>query len=226
MNKTNIINNMAKGTKTAFFSLLLLLSSCFLSSCEEHDERLVEPGNTIGNIWLSNNTYVTPEKYDPQTMEAVGVVFHVSQKRDTAYVVAITEIGSLNYADSLTSISGVSSSLTAYDGYTNTAALVNSDINCPGAQEARLYESPLKSWFLPSASELRKLHENLRTVQVSMDIIGGDGFSDEQYLSSSQDGSSEANSIINCYCVSLTSGYVIGSSKLVPHRVRPVLLVH
>lgn len=224
MNKKNITT---MGKKFVFFSLLLLLSACFLTSCEEHDENLVEPGKTVGQIWLANNTYVSPDKYNAETMEAVGVIFHVSAKRDSAYVIAAREMGYYNYADSLGAIEGVSSSLTTNDGYTNTAALVNDDeIRCPGAIAARSYKSPLNSWFLPSANELKLLSQSLPAVYQSMMLIGGDPFSEEQYLSSSQDGSSDANSVINCYCVSLTSGYIIGSSKLVPHRVRPVLLIH
>jgi hypothetical protein len=58
-----------------------------------------------------------------------------------------------------------------------------------------------------------------------MEVIGGDAFSDGQYLSSSQDGASSESEQMYYYSVSLRNGFVTSAVKTTPARVRPVLRI-
>ena len=66
---------------------------------------------------------------------------------------------------------------------------------------------------------------NLFVVRHSMEVIGGDAFSDGQYLSSSQDGASSESEQMYYYSVSLRNGFVTSTVKTTPARVRPVLRI-
>ena len=68
------------------------------------------------------------------------------------------------------------------------------------------YDSPVSGWALPSAGELRALSENLPVVRRAMEIVGGDPFSDGQYLSSSQDGATSESEQMYYFSVSLRNG--------------------
>lgn len=203
--------------------MMAMVTSFFFMSCAEHDD-MFDVGMKVGNILLANNTMVSAESYNPETMKAVGVVFYTSG--DTALAVAPVELGDYCFSDSIGTISGVSTDSYSLDGLTSTAALITSKQNVPAAEACVKYHSPLSGWFLPSAGELRIMASNLGKVQKSMKIIGGTDFDDVQYMSSSQDNSSSGNSIINCYCVSLLKGYAVSVPKNESHRVRPVILVH
>jgi hypothetical protein len=75
-----------------------------LTSCEEHSD-IYDNTLKVGNIYLSNDRVVSPEGYNPDTDDAVGVIFFV--KEDTALVVGKQEMGSYIYSDSLGTIPNV-----------------------------------------------------------------------------------------------------------------------
>ena len=80
-------------------------------------------------------------------------------------------------------------------------------------------------WALPSAGELRALSASLPVVRHAMEVVGGDPFSDGQYLSSSQDGATSESSQMYYYSVSLRNGFLTSTLKQTPGRVRPVLRI-
>lgn len=202
---------------------ICFLGAMLLTSCSDHQD-MYDAGIRVGNILLSDNTFVVPEQYDKGRMTAVGVVFYASG--DTAIAVAPHELGDLCFMDSAMVVNGVSSDTYSLNGLTSSAALVVAAAKTPAAEACFNYRSPLSGWYLPSAGELRMLSRNLAAVRHSMMVIEGQDFDDVQYMSSSQDNSSTNNSIINCYCVSLLRGYAVSVSKKEPHRVRPVILIH
>lgn len=200
-----------------------MLTNTLVAACEDHDE-MFDSGIKVGNILISDNTFITPGMFNEQTMTAVGVVFYASN--DTALVIAPMELGDACFSEETTNVEGVSTDSYSLNGLTSTAALAVSGIKSPAAEACLNYKSPVSGWFLPSAGELRILAKNLNKVSTAMMAINGKGFDDVQYMSSSQDNSSSSNSIINCYCVSLLRGYAVSVNKTEPHRVRPALLVH
>lgn len=206
----------------AFISLLSM------TACSEHELENIDYGGgmlKVGNILLSNNTVTTPAKFKPAKDNAVGVIFYTST--DTAYVVSKEELGLFRYAEANASINSVSTSVSLLNGKANTAALLaDTKINTPAAQAARAYDGVITGWYLPSVAELKILSTYRNTVAASMALIGGDAFSDEQYASSTQDGTSTANTEMYYYCVSLIKGFVTSNEKTNTARVRPVLMIH
>lgn len=216
-------NKWGRGAVYVLTFSLAFLTTYLLSSCADHDD-MFDSGIKVGNILLADNTMVSPNSYNAETMTAVGVVFYA--KGDTAIAIATVELGDYCFSDSTVSVSGVSKDAFSIDGLTSTAALMSADINTPAAKACVEYRSPLSGWHLPSAGELRVLARNLGTVSASMTVINGEPFCDKQYLSSSEDNSSSSNAEIYCYCVSLLRGYAVSVPKTEKHRVRPAILIN
>lgn len=178
---------------------------------------------TVGNVLLADNTVVSPLGYDKAHDTAVGVIFYANG--DSVFVVGTEELGQHIYSQELSSISSVTNDTYTLCGTENTAAIRASGISCPAVEAVNAFTSPVKGWALPSAGELKMLSKNLNTVRASMSAIGGNDFSSEQYLSSSQDGSSSESEEMFYYAVSLTNGFVTSVSKDVASNVRPILRI-
>jgi hypothetical protein len=158
-----------------------------MASCEEHTD-IYDSSIKVGNILLSDNTVVSPYGYDRDSHMAVGVIFYTNE--DTALVVGTKELGRHIYTDSIGTVSNVTNDAVSLCGAENTAAILSSTFHSPAVEAVKNYHSPVSGWVLPSAGELKALSRNLAVVSVSMKAIGGDAFTNWQYLSSSQDGSS------------------------------------
>ena len=193
-----------------------------VTSCEEHTDEY-DGSLRVGNILLADNSVVSPQGYDAEGKQAVGVIFYCN--RDTALVISTHELGSYAYADSLGTVGSVDSDSRTLCGAENTAALLVSEIPTPAAEAVAAFRSPMASWALPSAGELRALAAMLSVVENSMRIIGGDPFDDGQYLSSTQDGSTSESEQMYYLSVAVRSGFVTSTIKTTPGRVRPVLRV-
>ncbi len=208
--------------KDYIVSAMLVICLMTVVSCEEHTD-IYNNRVSVGNILLSDNTLISPYGYDKKSHQAVGVVFYTN--RDTALVVGLRELGEYQYTDSLGSVSSVKNDDYSKCGAENTAAIMASSLYSPAVEAVLMYESPVSGWALPSAGELRALSNNLSSVRHTMEVVGGDGFSDGQYLSSSQDGSSTESEQMYYYSVSLRNGFVTSTVKTTPSRVRPVLRI-
>ena len=193
-----------------------------VTSCEEHTDEY-DGSLRVGNILLADNSVVSPQGYDAEGKQAVGVIFYCN--RDTALVISTHELGSYAYADSLGTVGSVDSDSRTLCGAENTAALLVSEIPTPAAEAVAAFRSPMASWALPSAGELRALAAMLSVVENSMRIIGGEPFDDGQYLSSTQDGSTSESEQMYYLSVAVRSGFVTSTIKTTPGRVRPVLRV-
>ena len=193
-----------------------------VTSCEEHTDEY-DGSLRVGNILLADNSVVSPQGYDAEGKQAIGVIFYCN--RDTALVISTHELGSYAYADSLGTVGSVDSDSRTLCGAENTAALLVSEIPTPAAEAVAAFRSPMASWTLPSAGELRALAAMLPVVENSMRIIGGEPFDDGQYLSSTQDGSTSESEQMYYLSVAVRSGFVTSTIKTTPGRVRPVLRV-
>ena len=193
-----------------------------VTSCEEPTDEY-DGSLRVGNILLADNSVVSPQGYDAEGKQAIGVIFYCN--RDTALVISTHELGSYAYADSLGTVGSVDSDSRTLCGAENTAALLVSEIPTPAAEAVAAFRSPMASWALPSAGELRALAAMLPVVENSMRIIGGDPFDDGQYLSSTQDGSTSESEQMYYLSVAVRSGFVTSTIKTTPGRVRPVLRV-
>lgn len=193
-----------------------------MAACEERP-MAEDVSWTVGNVLLADNTVVSPLGYDKAHDTAVGVIFYANG--DSVFVVGTEELGQHIYSQELSSISSVTNDTYTLCGTENTAAIRASGISCPAVEAVNAFTSPVKGWALPSAGELKMLSKNLNTVRASMSAIGGNDFSSEQYLSSSQDGSSSESEEMFYYAVSLTNGFVTSVSKDVASNVRPILRI-
>ena len=193
-----------------------------VTSCEEHTDEY-DGSLRVGNILLADNSVVSPQGYDAEGKQAIGVIFYCN--RDTALVISTHELGCYAYADSLGTVGSVDSDSRTLCGAENTAALLVSEIPTPAAEAVAAFRSPMASWALPSAGELRALAAMLSVVENSMRIIGGEPFDDGQYLSSTQDGSTSESEQMYYLSVAVRSGFVTSTIKTTPGRVRPVLRV-
>lgn len=206
--------------------ICFLLFCTTLISCEEHEDEFdhsISHRVYVGDILLEDSRVVSHFLCDSLKEKAAGVVFYVNQ--DTAWVVSTKELGDFSYADSLATIGSVESDIQSMCGVENTAALLLSEVSSPAAEAVASFHSPLSSWALPSCGELKKLSEHLPTVSSSMQRIGGDEFSDSQYLSSTQDGSSSESEQMYYLSVTLRNGFITSTIKSKPGRVRPVLRI-
>lgn len=217
---------MIKNFSRLFFHTLVFMMTILSFSCSDHVEDIdhytysdVKPGNVL----LLNNKIVRLEKLttSSEKKDVIGVVMHVAH--DSAWVVSTKELGRKAYLDTLMSVSNVSTDINALCGKENTAALLVSGQKSPAAEAAYHFSSPIYGWSLPSIGELRILSSNLDVVTKTMDAIGGDPFKKDQYVSSSEDGSSEDTKKIAAYCITLQTGYISSIGKLDKGYVRAVL---
>jgi hypothetical protein len=217
------MSDMKKNIKN--YAAMLMMAVAVMggmTSCEEHTDEF-DGSLRVGNILLADNSVVSPQGYDADGQQAVGVIFYCN--RDTALVVSTHELGSYAYADSLGTVGSVDSDSRTLCGAENTAALLVSEIPTPAAEAVADFRSPMASWALPSARELRALASMLPVVENSMRMIGGEPFSDGQYVSSTQDGSSSESEQMYYLSVAVRSGFVTSTIKTTPGRVRPVLRI-
>jgi hypothetical protein len=215
----NIMNFLKRNTAMLMMAVAVMGG---VTSCEEHTDEY-DGSLRVGNILLADNTVVSPQGYDAEGKQAVGVIFYCN--RDTALVISTHELGCYAYADSLGTVGSVDSDSRTLCGAENTAALLVSEIPTPAAEAVAAFRSPMASWALPSAGELRALAAMLPVVENSMRIIGGEPFDDGQYLSSTQDGSTSESEQMYYLSVAVRSGFVNSTIKTTPGRVRPVLRV-
>ena len=111
-----------------------------MTSCEEHTDEF-DGSLRVGNILLADNSVVSPQGYDADGQQAVGVIFYCN--RDTALVVSTHELGSYAYADSLGTVGSVDSDSRTLCGAENTAALLVSEIPTPAAEAVADFRSPM-----------------------------------------------------------------------------------
>lgn len=217
------MSDMKKNIKN--YAAMLMMAVAVMggmTSCEEHTDEF-DGSLRVGNILLADNSVVSPQGYDADGQQAVGVIFYCN--RDTALVVSTHELGCYAYADSLGTVGSVDSDSRTLCGAENTAALLVSEIPTPAAEAVADFRSPMASWALPSAGELRALASMLPVVENSMRMIGGEPFSDGQYVSSTQDGSSSESEQMYYLSVAVRSGFVTSTIKTTRGRVRPVLRI-
>lgn len=206
----------------AFMAVMAVVSVLTMAGCEEHTE-MYDSSIKVGNILLSDNTVISPYGYDKGSHMAVGVIFYTNE--DTALVVGTRELGRYIYTDSIGTVSNVTNDAVTLCGAENTAAILASEFFSPAVEAVKAYPSPVSGWVLPSAGELKVLSRNLPLVSLSMKVIGGDAFTTQQYLSSSQDGSSADSEKMYYYSVSLENGFITSVLKTTEGCVRPVLRI-
>lgn len=207
---------------TPFKHCIILFSLVFLCvACEEHDP-IIDNRMRVGAVLLENNTLVMPENI-PEGINPAGVVCYIHG--DTAVAVGLHELGTYPFSVDLSTINGTENDINSLAGVENTAALFL-DGGCQAAEVAVQNGTNLTGWYLPAAGELRLLAANKVAVENTLRQLGADLLSDEQYVSSTQDGTNSNNTLLYYYAVSMKTGYATSTIKSEPHRVRAMIRIH
>lgn len=214
------------------YKLLAATAVCLLTAaCEKHEE-VIDYSLKVGNVCLSDGNIVPVDVYEPETMQAVGIIVRVGEKEDTykAIAVALDDVGYHSYSDTLVAFSGVGKDVRAMDGKENTAALLaaaadGTELSVPAAEAATGYKAGnVTGWYLPSCAELLELARNKGMIRPAMDRAGGKWLDESRwYLSSTQDGASDNTSIFYAFCVSMTEKSIDGI-KTDRYPVRPFIM--
>lgn len=211
--------------------LLMALAVSVISSCQEHEEP-IDYSLKVGNILCADGSIVPPDAHDGNRMNGIGVIVKVGGENDgyKAIAVAKEDVGHHSYCDSLMSVPGVSSNTDKMDGKENTAALMNlymeENVDVPAAEAASSYRTAgVTGWHLPSCGELLEAAKGKNNIDNVLELIGGHPMTEEWYISSTQDGSSENTKILYVYCVSMKEGRVRYAMKSESYPVRPFITI-
>ena len=214
--------------KKFIYTILLALAAGF-TACDEH-EVPVDWSDKDGNIYCTDGSIVPLAQLASSSKTPAGVVVKVGNDTDDfqASVIALHDVGSYAYADTLYNISNVATDTEAFNGKSNTAALLveytsEPRLNPSAAIMASSFNaSGITGWHLPSVAELKAA--NNAVVQSALQQVGKP-FDNDWYITSTVDGTSGLTAVNYNYCVSMTEGRVVSSIKTEGHRVRPFLLV-
>lgn len=229
-----MLQTIKKWTGHKLVQWAAVLSVALLPSCldEHHDaiDMSIKPGSIYcadGGV-LPLDVYLTSDRND-----ATGIVVATATGDEDwrLLIVSLEDIGATYYQNSdSVAVQGVSSSLTAFDGRDNTAALVlasaeEKDVNAAGALLAASYQrGGMAAWHLPSVGEWRALVRSWAKVTFAIDAIDAMPLGD-CYQTSTADNSSDGSKLMYHYCIELPSGNVASTLKTEVHQVRPFLLL-
>lgn len=210
---------------------MMAVAGFLFCSCEEHVEP-IDYSLKTGNIYCADGAIIPPAQARDEAREAVGIVVRVGGDEDefAAIVMAMRDLGQAQYADSLYSVSSVSTDLHAFNGKHNTAALLNEAVeeerlNPMAAYMAASYNAGgITGWHLPSVAELKAAATP--TVRASLELMDGEALQDGWYTTSTQDGTTSETDVNYNYCISITEGRIVSAVKTERHRVRPFLVIH
>lgn len=215
-----------KSTKTLLFAAILTVLS---TGCVKHTitaDRTLK----VGNIYCSDGSILDPNTYKLENHDdASGIIFWVNDGdsiEEKAYIVSLREsYEKLSWCDTLIA-SGVTTSITAFDGAANTAALqtfiIKRECNAPAMEEAVAYNDGIESWFLPSVGQLMELFNQRELVKQALKACNGQDFDAVWYWTSTEDNSGPENLNYNAYIVSLKEGRIQATNKTLKYKVRPV----
>lgn len=210
---------------------LILFAACIAlmaSGCTKHTF-LADRTLKVGNIYCSDGSVMDPDTYKSEGRDnAAGVVFWVNDTLDTedkAYIVSLIDAEKGIWCDTLVS-TGVSTSITEYNGAANTAMLqtfeVRAETRVPAMNIAVYFSDGIINWHLPSVMELMEIYRNRAAIDYALKACNGESFDKVWYWSSTEDGSGEQNKHYNAYIVSLKEGRIHTSLKRQSYYVRPV----
>ncbi|GHT53640.1 hypothetical protein FACS189451_03820 [Bacteroidia bacterium] len=214
------------------YLLGLLMTICW--GCEEY----IAPIDTTlqpGHILCSDGSLVHPSYFAESGKEAIGIVFWINEQNDPTipekgFAVSLQDSPHIYWANINEHVDNVSSNETDFLGAANTVAIISwgqkDSIPTPAA-DYTLFFSPhnVTGWFIPSAGQMKAIHSSINKIYSSLEVVGGEKFSNIWYWSSTEDGTGSAAPDQYALIVSLTEGRVTNSDKKLNHPVRPVIAI-
>ena len=159
--------------KILFHTLMVLIIAVMAVGCKKHtvidpDPNPIDTLLRVGNIYCKDGRVIDPYTYNAQGMtNAIGVIFWVNDSldvEDRAYVVSLHDSWPCFWCDTMIS-TGVSTSITAFDGAANTSTLKTFELRYghpvyPMRSATQYSDEDVYSWYLPSVAQLTEIFRN------------------------------------------------------------------
>ena len=207
-----------------------LLLAAALVSCDEH---IQYPDNSlsVGDVVMSDGSVLRPEAVALSRLKPVAVVFYVNHDADVqgdGFAVWLQSMPDLRFAEALGVRQGTSSDISDFDGNANTYAMYTcADVESPLA--ANVFDMWLygQSAYVPSVGQMRLLYSSVSTVNIVLDVIGGDTLdirpSSCWYWTSTEVEDQDEN---KAWLYSLSSGAMQETPKTESHSMRPIITLN
>lgn len=204
--------------------LYALLFMCCLQSCDDHET--IDTSIHVGYVLCSDHSCLPPDDADAQKKTVVGVVFSPETEEHAAMAVMLRGYEGI-YCDSLMS-NGTSTSVTSFDGESNTVAMLssvdgNGKIMCPIARVVLSSHTSGQSDYIPCVAEMQELSLSAPVINPIIERYGGDVIAttgDSWYWTSTEVSS---NSSMQAWLCSAVNGGIIATPKTERHQVRAVV---
>lgn len=221
--------------KILFHTLMVLIIAVMAVGCKKHtvidpDPNPIDTLLRVGNIYCKDGRVIDPYTYNAQGMtNAIGVIFWVNDSldvEDRAYVVSLHDSWPCFWCDTMIS-TGVSTSITAFDGAANTSTLKTFELRYehpvyPMRSATQYSDEDVYSWYLPSVAQLTEIFRNKDEVYHAFSNCNGDRFNSIWYWSSTEDNDGPESKKYNAYIVTLKEGNIQAASKMDRYAVRPI----
>ena len=211
-------------------SMMMAATAIFLTSCDDHKD-FPDTAMKVGHILCTDGKVLPFEQYEQSGKTGIAVVFHINQNEDiegNGYAVYLDDIAPEAFADSLGVAQGTSTSLTAYDGNTNTFALYDTrEVSSPLAEKVFDLWRYGQSAYVPSVAQMRLLYQARDAVNPYIIKCGGTPIPKDEndcwyWTSTEVKGQETAKS----WLFSLGSGAIQETPKWQAHKARPVITLN
>ncbi|MDD5862622.1 MAG: hypothetical protein PUD15_08750 [Prevotella sp.] len=214
--------------------MFVFVAGLSLTACDDHEVADLSPH--IGYVLCDDNSYMDTTAFLAQdTRKAAGVIFALKTEDHPVLAVNLHEISGM-FCDTLGLSNGTSGSTAAYDGRSNTTAMIDSydsktGHGSPIAMTAQTFHSDGQSEFIPSVAEMRMLIKAAGTINPVLKRLGGTvinttatgNVDDTWYWTSSEDSTSNNKAAWLC---SAANGGILSTLKTSVHKVRSVVEVN
>lgn len=211
-------------------SMMMAATIILFTSCDDHKD-FPDTAMKVGHVLCTDGKVLPFEQYEQSGKTAIAVVFHINQNEDiegNGYAVYLDDIAPEVFADSIGVAQGTSTSLTAYDGNTNTFALYDTrEVLSPLAEKLFDLWRYGQSAYIPSVAQMRLLYQARDAINPYIVKCGGTPIPDDEndcwyWTSTEVKGQETAKS----WLFSLGSGAIQETPKWQAHKVRPVITLN
>ena len=216
------------------FLSLLAGSTLFITSCEECDHegnQSIASSLQVGDVVCSDGSVLSKEKFSSSQKEPVAIVYHVNRNPELQAMrsaIAIRDVASAAFADSLGVEQETSASLEKEDGNENTHAMYrNEEVKSPLAVYVFDMWRYGQSAYIPSVKQLTYLYQQIGLVNQRIEAVGGLPISlqpGDCWLWTSTEVEGQKDS--KAWLFSMQSGTIQETPKDQAHKFRPVISIY
>lgn len=201
-----------------------------VTSCDGHHPE-PDMGMKVGDVLCTDGQILPVGAWRKSVKEGIGIVFHVNTDPEVegrGYAVYLNDLEPLAFADSLGIKQGTSADASAFDGNTNTYALMSQrNMGSPMADAVFELWRYGQSAYIPSVAQLRLLKETRSYINQGITAIGGEPVTDKPdgcwYWSSTEVAGQET---AKAWLYSLSQGAMQETPKTQKHKVRPIITIY